>query len=363
LPGVYGLKNNLLFMIYDLKSLKDADVKNKTVLLRADLDVPIESGKILDTTRLKAWSPTLKYLLKNQAQVFIAGHLGRPKDEDEKFSLKPVAEWIKKSLELGNKLKAIDINGFKTWAITENVFLLENLRFYKGEEENDKKFSKKLASLAEIYVNDAFASSHRDHASIDGVTEYLPHFAGFRLQKEVEVLSGILKNPKRPLVVIIGGAKMKTKLPLVENMHHFADYILVGGAITENDKVLLKVAHEKIIGRKSSFLIADLTEDNKDITIKSAENFLQVIENAQTVVWNGPMGVTEGEDSSETTRNLALGILKSNVYSVVGGGDSLSYLRKQNLLSKFSFVSVGGGAMLEFLSGNKLSGLEALEVK
>ena len=153
---------------------------------------------------------------------------------------------------------------------------------------------------------------------------------------------------------------MKTKIPLVENMHHLADHILVGGRIAENDKALLKVAHEKITGRKSSFLVADLTEDNKDITEKSVENFLQVIENAQTVVWNGPMGVTEKEDSSEGTRNLALGILKSNVYSVVGGGDSLSYLRKRNLLSKFSFVSVGGGAMLEFLSGNKLPGLEAL---
>ena len=156
---------------------------------------------------------------------------------------------------------------------------------------------------------------------------------------------------------------MKTKLPLVKNMHHLADYILVGGKIAEEDKVLLKAAHGKITGRKPSFLVADLTEDSKDITVKSTENFLQIVENAKTVVWNGPMGVTEEEDSSEGTRNLALGILKSNVYSVVGGGDSLSCLRKQNLLSKFSFVSVGGGAMLEFLSGNKLPGLEALEAK
>ena len=182
-------------------------------------------------------------------------------------------------------------------------------------------------------------------------------------KKEVEVLSGILENPKRPLVVIIGGAKMKTKLPLVENMHHFADYILVGGKIDENDKVLLKVAHEKSYRKEIFFLVADLTEDSKDITEKSVENFLQIVENAQTVVWNGPMGVTEEEDSSRGTRNLALGILKSNAYSVVGGGDSLSCLRKQNLLPKFSFVSVGGGAMLEFLSGNKLPGLEALEAK
>src|SRR3989344_3309853 len=301
-----------------LKSVKDADVNNKTVFLRADLDVPIKSGEILDTTRLKTWLPTLEYLLKSEAQVFITGHLGRPKYEDEKFSLKPVAEWIKKSLGLHNELKVFDIKGFKAWKITGNVFLLENLRFYKGEEENDKKFSEKLASLAEIYVNDAFASSHRAHASIVGVTEYLPNFAG---------------------------------------------YVLVGGKIAKEMGVILKVMHEKTTERNSSFLVADLTEDKKDITKNSVKNFLQIIDNAQTVVWNGPMGVTEEEDSSESTRDLALGILKSKVYSVVGGGDSLSYLRKQNLLSKFSFVSVGGGAMLEFLSGNKLSGLEALEVK
>ena len=346
-----------------LKSVKDADVNNKTVFLRADLDVPIKSGEILDTTRLKTWLPTLEYLLKSEAQVFITGHLGRPKYEDEKFSLKPVAEWIKKSLGLHNELKVVDIKGFKSWKITGNVFLLENLRFYKGEEENDKKFSEKLASLAEIYVNDAFASSHRAHASIVGVTEYLPNFAGFRLQKEVKVLSGILENPKRPLVVIVGGAKIETKLPLVENMYYFADYVLVGGKIAKEMGVILKVMHEKTTERNSSFLVADLTEDKKDITKNSVKNFLQIIDNAQTVVWNGPMGVTEEEDSSESTRDLALGILKSKVYSVVGGGDSLSYLRKQNLLSKFSFVSVGGGAMLEFLSGNKLPGLEALETK
>ena len=361
MPGVYGLKNNLLFMIYDLKSLKDADVKNKTVLLRADLDVPIESGKILDTTRLKAWSPTLKYLLKNQAQVFIAGHLGRPKDEDEKFSLKPVAEWIKKSLELGNKLKAIDINGFKTWAITENVFLLENLRFYKGEEENDKKFSKKLASLAEIYVNDAFASSHRDHASIDGVTEYLPHFAGFRLQKEVEVLSGILKNPKRPLVVIIGGAKMKTKLPLVEKMHHIADFVLVGGEIASHVKELIKVQHEKISGKKSVVLVADLQDNGLDITEKSAQNFVQIIQNGATIVWNGPLGQTgKNPETEKGTLVVAKAIISSKAYSVVGGGDTLSFLKQKNLLGGFGFVSTGGGAMLEFLSGKELPAIKPL---
>ena len=345
-----------------LKSVKDADVKNKTVFLRADLDVSIKSAE-WDTTRLKAWLPTLEYLLKNQAQVFIAGHLGRPKDKDEKFSLKLVAEWIKKALELHNELKAIDINGFKAWQITANVFLLENLRFYKEEEENDKKFSKKLASLAEIYINDAFASSHRAHASIVGITEYLPHFAGFRLQKEAEVLSGILENPKRPLAVIVGGAKIETKLPLVEKMHHFADYILVGGKIAKNNKVLSKVAHEKIKERKSVLLVADFNKEGSDITPKSVENFLQIINLAKTVVWNGPMGITEEENSSESTRNLALGILKSNVHSVVGGGDTLSYLGKQNFLSKFPFASIGGGAMLEFLSGNKLPGIEALEAK
>ena len=359
-----------------LFDIRDADVYKKKVFLRADLDVPLKNGEIKDDTRPKTWLPTLEYLLKNQAQVFIAGHLGRPiqqfsifnfqfSKENEEFSLKPIAKWLMEKLELHHQLKEVEIEGFKGWEITGNVFLLENLRFYKEEEENDLGFSQKLASLADVYINDAFASSHRAHASIVGITKYLPSYAGLRLEKEVDELSKILNDPKRPLVVIIGGAKIETKLPLVEKMHHFADYVLVGGEIAENDKVLLKVSHENLNpsagGKKSILLVADLTEDNKDVTEKTAENFLQVCQNAGSVVWNGPMGQVENEKYQMGTEILARGLSKLSSYTIVGGGDTLSFLKEKNLLDKFSFVSTGGGAMLEFLAGVKLPGLEVLD--
>lgn len=343
-----------------LLDIRQTDIYKKKVFLRVDLDVPIKNGQIADDTRLKAWFETLEYLLNQKAKVIIAGHLGRPEGKDDKFSLKPVAEWVLKRFKL-NDLSFKNLGGFAGWEVSENIVLLENLRFYKEEEENDKEFSKKLASLAEIYVNDAFASSHRSHASIVGVTNYLPSFAGLRLEKEVEELSKILNDPKRPLVVIIGGAKIETKLPLVEKMHHFADYVLVGGEIAENDKVLLKVQHEEITGSKSALLVADLTEDEKDITVKSAENFLQVCQNAESVVWNGPMGQVEEEKYQMGTEILAEGLSKLSSYTIVGGGDTLSFLKEKNLLDKFSFASTGGGAMLEFLAGEKLPGLVVLE--
>ncbi|MCL5746882.1 MAG: phosphoglycerate kinase [Patescibacteria group bacterium] len=361
----------------NLRSIKDEDVKNKKVFFRADLDVPLENGKIKDTTRLKAWLPTLEYLLKNQAHVFIAGHLGRPKPklrfnnselriEEPEFSLRPVAEWLKNQLEIHSELKGVDIGGFKGWEITGNVSLLENLRFYKEEEANPstssgQAFSQKLASIADIYVNDAFSSSHRAHASIVGVAKLIPRFAGFRLLEEVDTLSRVLENPKRPLVMIIGGAKIETKLPLVEKMHGFSDYVLVGGEIAENDKVLLKVQHEKIKAKKSILLVADLTENKKDITEKTAENFLQVCQAAQTVVWNGPMGLIEEEEYQKGTNILAEGLGSLSSYRIVGGGDTLGFLKEKNILDKFSFVSTGGGAMLEFLAGEKLPGIEILK--
>ena len=359
-----------------LSNLKKEDLYNKKIFLRADLDVPIQQSatsnqqSVLDDTRLSAWLPTLEVLLKNQADVFIAGHLGRPKGIDEKLSLKPVALWIKRALELHTELEVIDLNGFKAFKITGNLYLLENLRFYKEEEENPstssgQAFAQKLASLADVYINDAFASSHRAHASIVGITKYLPSYAGLRLIKEVEELSKVLENPKRPLCVIIGGAKIETKLPLVEKMHHFADYVLIGGEIAENDKVLLKVAHEKTNpsagGQKSALLVADLTDNSKDITTKSAENFSQIIRNCETVVWNGPMGLVEEKENQSGTNILAEGLSKISAEKIVGGGDTVAYLKKNNLLDNFSFVSTGGGAMLEFLAGIKLPGLEVLK--
>jgi len=346
-------------MIHDLKNIEDADVRSKIVLLRADLDVPLTGGEISDDFRLITSLETINYLLKQTRTIFIIGHLGRPEKEDKNLSLKVVAQWYANKLK-GN-LKEMEVHGFLGWEIFPGIVLLENLRFHKEEEENNLEFSQKLASLADIYVNDAFASSHRSHASIVGIAKYLPSYAGLRLQKEVEELSKVLENPKRPLCVIIGGAKIETKLPLVEKMHHFADYVLVGGEIAENDKVLLRVQHEKLQGQKSALLVADLTTDNKDITVKSAENFVQIIQNCSTVVWNGPMGQVENEDYQMGTEILAKGLASSNTHKIVGGGDTIAYLKKVNLLEKFDFVSTGGGAMLEFLAGIKLPGLEVLE--
>jgi phosphoglycerate kinase len=344
----------------DLKSVKNADVKNKTVILRADLDVSIKNSTIGDDSRLKAWFPTLQYLLEEGATIIIVGHLGRPNGKELKFSLLPVAQWLAGKFKT-QKLKETKIGEFAGWEITDKIFLLENIRFYEGEEKNDSQFAKKLSSIAQVFINDAFASSHRAHASIVGVTKFLPAFAGIRLLEEVKVLSGVLENPKRPLGVVIGGAKIETKLPLVEKMYGFADYVLVGGEIVENDKVILKLIHEKAHS-KSILLMADTLDNKQEITLRSVENFLQVLKNAQTIVWNGPLGQIEDEEFQKGTEILAAGIVKIPAFTMVGGGDTIGFLKKKNLLKGFSFVSTGGGAMLEFLAGEKLPGLEVLKI-
>ena len=350
-------------MNFNLRSVKSADVKNKTVLLCADLDVPIKNSLIEDDSRLKAWFPTLNYLLEEGATVIIVGHLGRPVGKDSKFSLLPIAKWLVVKFKTPNlKLKTIQLGEFAGWEITDKIFLLENIRFYQEEEKNDSQFAKKLAQIAQVFVNDAFASSHRSHASIVGVTKFLPSFAGLRLLEEVKVLAKVLENPQRPLGVIIGGAKIETKLPLVEKMHGFADYVLVGGEIVENDKVLIKVAHEKVQS-KSILLMADMLENEQDITLRSVENFLQVLQSAKTIVWNGPMGQIEEEEYQKGTEILAEGIVKIPAFTIVGGGDTIGFLKKKNLLKRFSFASAGGGAMLEFLAGENLPGLVVLEQK
>jgi phosphoglycerate kinase len=361
-------------MNYNLRNLKNADVKNKTVLLRADLDVPIQNTEIGDDSRLKAWFPTLNYLLEEGATIIIVGHLGRPnpsiknqvlssKYDSKEFSLEPVARWLAAKLKTQNlKLKTTQLGEFVGWEITDKIILLENIRFYEEEEKNDSQFAKKLASIAQVYVNDAFASSHRAHASIVGITKFLPSFAGLRLLEEVKVLSQVLENPKRPLGVIIGGAKIETKLPLVEKMHGFADYVLVGGEIAENEKVIFKVTHEKAPGH-SILLMSEAIDNGQDITLKSVENFIQVLKNAKTIVWNGPLGKIEDEWYQKGTELLAEGIIKISAFTIVGGGDTIGFLKKKNLLKQFSFVSTGGGAMLELLAGEKLPGLVVLTAK
>ncbi len=356
----------------------------KTVVLRIDSDVDLDDGKIVDDTRLAASIPTVELILKLGGEINLIGHLGRPeKKGDVKFSLYPIALWFGHKLD--EKVEPIKIGELDAFKIGDRVNLIENIRFFSEEEENDPKFARELSLLGDIYVNDAFAVSHRAHASIAGITKYLPSYAGLHMEKEVKVLSEILNidNPppgqrpsgpaaKRPLAVLIGGAKIETKLPMVEKMHHVADYVLVGGEIAEQDRVLIKVQHEKITGQKSAVIVSESNEKGSDINQKSVENFCQILGLAETIVWNGPVGIirkkderlknkNEEDETERGTRELAEFIIKQKAYKVIGGGDTLAYLSEIGLLDKFDFVSTGGGAMLEFLSGKKLPGITALE--
>lgn len=342
----------------NLPSLDSANVRGKRVFVRCDFDVPLEGETIADDSRLVASISTIEYLLEEGATVIAVGHLGRPEKFDTKQSLLPIVKWF--AQEFGTEPKQTHIEDLPGWKLKENLFILENLRFNPGEEANDPVFAHKLAYGVDLYVNEAFASSHRSHASIVALPQLLPHYAGFHFQKEVKVLSSLVDSPKRPLSVIVGGAKIETKLPLISKMHRFADYVLVGGELAENDKELASVAHQKLTDKKSVLLVADLTTDKEDITEHSIQNFIQIINSSATIVWNGPMGEFE-KRFDLGTREIANAIASSGVYSVVGGGDTVSFLSKEGLLSKFSFVSTGGGAMLQFLTGESLPGILALQ--
>lgn len=341
----------------NLPSLDSANTRGKKVFVRCDFDVPIDDSKIVDDTRLISSVSTIEYLLENGAMVVAGGHLGRPEKDEHKFSLEIVAKWFAK--EFNAEIKSTDIGGFGAWRIKENFYILENLRFYKGEEENNTEFNHKLAYIVDVFVNEAFGSSHRVHGSIVGVAGLLPHFAGFHFSKEVKILSSLIDNPRRPFTFVIGGAKIETKLPLISKMHKFADYVLVGGELAEQTRILAEEQHKTISGHKAILIVAEQSPDKADITEVSVGNFEQIISTSSCVVWNGPMGfIEEGHDQS--TKKLAEAIIGSNAYKVVGGGDTIGYLNKQGLLEKFDFVSVGGGAMLEFMSGISLPGVVAL---
>lgn len=344
-------------------------VKNlhgRTVILRVDSDVDIVDKHIVDDTRLKASLDTIRFILEKGGDVNIIGHLGRPTPDSLKsFTLEPIALWFADKLH--GRVSPIKIGRLDAWKITDRVNLIENIRFFKEEEDNNSEFARELALLGDIYVNDAFAVSHRSHASIEGITHFLPSFAGIHFEKEIEVLGKVLKDPARPLIVLIGGAKIETKLPMVEKMHKVADYVLVGGEIAEQDRVLIKVQHEKLEGNKGIVIVADSNDSKSDITPKSVENFCQILSLAKTIVWNGPVGIIgDGKkqlDSEEGTRLIANYVAGCKAYKIVGGGDTLMYLSRLGLFDKFDFVSTGGGAMLEFLSGKKLPGITPLERK
>lgn len=339
-----------------MNKLKDhlQELSGKTALVRCNFDVPIEDGKVQDTTRIEDAVATIKALRDNQNKVILIAHYDRP---DGKFSpdksLGPVATVLEDLI--GQPVSLIDYQQdyHQLNPKDQDLCLVENLRFWEEEEENDADFAQTLASWADFYVNQAFANCHRAHASIVGITKHLPSFAGLNLAAEVEILEKIRNNPDKPLVVVIGGAKLETKEPLIEVFADKADHILVGG------KAALDL-HDKSAGLPPNVTIADLLPDGRDITEDSARQFADRIKSAQTVIWNGTMGVFEEEDHQQGTRIVAEAVNSTPAFTLVGGGDTETALTELNLEHGIDFISTGGGAMLTFLSEGDLVGLQPL---
>lgn len=384
-----------------MRFLTEAKVKNQKVLVRVDFNVDLdEKGKILSDFRIRAVLPTLNYLKQQGARkIILISHLGKPQGREEKYSLRPIAECLTKLL----REKVIFLPDCKGKLIQETIenssdtfFLLENLRFYLEEEANDKKFAQELAKLADFYINDAFGVCHRKNASVVAITEFMRSYAGFLLEKEIKNLSRLLTNYQRPLVLILGGAKISTKLPLIKRFLEKGDFILIGGALANTilkawdfkvgrslvEKEMLEEA--KNLGSQKAELILPgdflVGEDFKTFQVKTRglgevknkeiildigpialKTYCQIIKEARTIIWNGPMGYFENPLFSKGTEEIARAISQSKAFKVVGGGETLIILEKLQLLEKMDFVSTGGGAMLEYLSGQKLVGLKALE--
>ena len=328
----------------DLPKLNDLDVAGKRVLLRLDLDTDPDPNDL----RIKASEKTLDYLKEKGAQIIIIAHRGRPDGKVDKQSLASQSPGESLSLKPFQPI-------FDKWGATVG----ENLRFEAGEESNDPEFAKKLASLGDVYINEAFASSHRESASIVGLPKLLPHAAGFRFAKEVENLSKVFNNPKRPLLFIVGGSK-KDKPDYIKSLVDLSDKILVGGRLPEyfGDMALESVRNRN---EQDKLVIANLVQDKEDITLNSIEVFEKEIAKAKTIVLAGPMGKYEETGHGQGTERIFKSVSSSSAFKVIGGGDSLLILSIYDLVDKFNWVSVGGGAMLEFLAKRTLPGIEALE--
>lgn len=395
-------------MTYNKKSVEDIDVKGKKVLVRCDFNVPLKDGVITDENRITGALPTIKYLMGQGAKVILCSHMGRPKGEfNMKYSLAPVAKRLSERLGVEVALAA-DVIGddakAKAAALGEGeVMLLENVRFHKEEEKNDPEFSKALASLAEIYVNDAFGTAHRAHSSTAGVADYLPAVCGYLIQKEIDIMGGALSDPKRPFVAILGGAKVSDKIGVINNLIEKVDTLIIGGgmaytffralgnttgtSICEEDKLdlardLLAKARangvnfllpvDNVIGREykedTTFMriYSDSIPDGwmgLDIGEKTQELYSKTITGAGTVIWNGPMGVSEWENFASGTRAVAKAVAESGAISIIGGGDSAAAVETLGYADKMTHISTGGGASLEFLEGLELPGIACLQDK
>ena len=389
------------------KSVEDIDVKNKRVLVRCDFNVPLDletKTQITNDKRIREALKTIKYLMQNEAKVILCSHIGKTK---EKLSLKPVAKRLSELLEcdvplleevIGENVKAkIDMMN------TGDVVLLDNVRKFEAEEANDEKFAKELASLADIYVNDAFGTAHRAHASTEGVTKFLPSVCGFLIQKELEALSSAIDNPKRPLVAILGGSKVSSKIAVILNLLNKVDTLLIGGGMTytfakamggnigdsicEEDKIevakeILEKAKEcgvKLLLPIDTVATKEFKEDAQEVVVdtlnipegyqgmdigpKTIALYVNEINKAQTVVWNGPVGVFEFSKFAKGTNEIAYAMAQSDAITIIGGGDSASAVAKAGLEDKMTHVSTGGGASLELMEGKQLPGIVALSDK
>jgi len=386
------------------KTVKDIDLKGKRVLMRVDFNVPMDKGTVKDDKRIRAALPTIQYVLDQNASLVVMSHLGRPKGAgfEAEFSLRPAAETLGNLLNKPVKM-APDCIGPEVEKMAKDlkpgeVLMLENVRFHKQEEKNDPDFAKKLASLGEVYVNDAFGSAHRAHASTEGAAKYMPAVSGFLMEQELEYLSRATMNPQHPYIAILGGAKISDKIAVIENLLGKCDKLIIGGGMANtflaakgcsmaeslvetgsintakaliskfNDKILLPV--DGVIGNKTDTQTQIVSVENipagwsmLDIGPKTVERFSEALKRAKLVVWNGPMGMFEDTRFAEGTFAIAKLLANSGAVTIIGGGDSASAVKKAGVAKQMTHVSTGGGASLEFLEGKVLPGVAALNDK
>jgi len=389
-------------------SISDLDLRGKRVFMRVDFNVPIEGGRITDDTRIEASLPSIRYVLEKGGRLILASHLGRPKGKPEpKYSLKPVAarlsELLGKQVAFAPDCVGPEVEKMVSSLRDGDALLLENLRFHAEEEKNDPAFARQLAALCDVYVNDAFGTAHRAHASTAGITKFVKQAAaGFLMQKELEALSHALTKAEKPYVAIVGGAKISDKIELIENLLNIATTILIGGAMAytffrarglETGKSLVEVEKidlaKELLARASQKKVpielpvdhvvapgldstdsqvtpVDRTPADRmglDIGPETVRRYSEIVRRAKTIVWNGPMGVFEKPQFAKGTFAIARAVAESNAFSIVGGGDSAAAVAQSGVESKITHISTGGGATLEFLSGRKLPGVEVLTDK
>lgn len=391
--------------MFNKKTVRDMDFAGKRVLVRVDFNVPIKDGKVTDDTRIRAALPTIEYLLKQGASVILFSHLGRPKNgPDPKYSMKPTADYLAGLVSAPVKFVEEAVGPKAKEAATSlkpgEILVLENTRFYPGEEKNDSVLAQQFSELADVYVMDAFGSAHRAHSSTEGVTRYLPAVAGFLMEKEILYLGAAISDPKRPFVAILGGAKISDKIGVIRNLLSKSDAILIGGAmantffkaqgypvgdsLVEND--VLELARELLseggtkIRLPIDVVISTGTEEGAEVKVtpvgtvpdgwkildvgpETVSSFGKVIKEAQTVVWNGPMGLFEVAQFAKGTFGVAQALADSQATTIVGGGDSAAAIQQSGLADKITHISTGGGASLEMLEGIALPGVAALQDK